>query len=436
VLETLKAAHTEGFSVIPHGAGHSYTDAALNTSEAVMDVTPMHRILSWDARQGVMNVEPGVTLQEMIQVSWKDGWWPVVTPSTARVTIGGCVAMNINGRNAWKSGPFGATILALEVAFPTGEVRTLTPKRDSQLFQAVVGSIGLLGIITAITIQLQRLDSGCVSVRKRSAAGMDEIFDVFAEEENGSDFLEAWLDGFARGERLGRGQVTCATYHPSDAVDDAPLATFASPGRLEESIVRIATRLVRPALFPVVKMANRVNSQWGGGNRAKKGKMHGLIPFAFWPGTFFTGYPALLPEGIETFQAFVPQEAAPLIFKEVLAYSQGQGCWPLWCVIKKHRQDPFLLSYQLDGFSLELNFARAGQPAQHLQNVLEQMIATVIDAGGRFYLAKDHFLTPAQYRQSVGEQVVETFLAIKQEFDPETRLQSDLFRRLFRPALT
>jgi FAD/FMN-containing dehydrogenase len=183
-------------------------------------------------------------------------------------------------------------------------------------------------------------------------------------------------------------------------------------------------------------MANRVNSQWGGGNRAKKGKMHGLIPFAFWPGTFFTGYPALLPEGIETFQAFVPQEAAPLIFKEVLAYSQGQGCWPLWCVIKKHRQDPFLLSYQLDGFSLELNFARAGQPAQHLQNVLEQMIATVIDAGGRFYLAKDHFLTPAQYRQSVGEQVVETFLAIKQEFDPETRLQSDLFRRLFRPALT
>ena len=104
-------------------------------------------------------------------------------------------------------------------------------------------------------------------------------------------------------------------------------------------------------------------------------------------------------------------------------------------MIKKHRQDPFLLSSQLDGFSLELNFARAGQPVQHLQNVLEQMIATVIEAGGRFYLAKDHFLTPAQYRQSVGEQVVETFLHIKQEFDPETRLQSDLFRRLFRPAL-
>jgi FAD/FMN-containing dehydrogenase len=72
---------------------------------------------------------------------------------------------------------------------------------------------------------------------------------------------------------------------------------------------------------------------------------------------------------------------------------------------------------------------------QQLQQVLQHMIATVIDAGGRFYPAKDHFLTAAQYRQSIGEQVVETFLQLKQEFDPETRLQSDLFRRLFQPAL-
>jgi FAD/FMN-containing dehydrogenase len=42
-------------------------------------------------------------------------------------------------------------------------------------------------------------------------------------------------------------------------------------------------------------------------------------------------------------------------------------------------------------------------------------------------------MTAAQYRQSVGEQAVETFLQFKQQFDPETRLQSDLFRRLFQP---
>jgi hypothetical protein len=94
------------------------------------------------------------------------------------------------------------------------------------------------------------------------------------------------------------------------------------------------------------------------------------------------------------------------------------------------------LSIQLDGFSLELNYARTSHSPQQelLKQVLLHMIATVIGVGGRFYLAKDHYMTAAQYRQSVGEDVVETFLQLKQQLDPEMRLQSDLFRRLFQPS--
>jgi len=435
MLETLAAARAQGLSVIPHGAGHSYTDAALNTGGVVLDVTPMRRILAWDVAQGIMRVEPGVTLQEMVQAAWEDGWWPVVSPSTGRVTVGGCAAMNVNGRNAWKCGPFGANILSLDVLFTTGEVRTFIPEQDPQLFHALVGSIGLLGIITSITVQLQRLASGSVSVHRQRAAGLDEIFSLFAEEEKSSDFMEAWLDGFARGDQLGRGHVTCATRCPSGPVGEAAFPTFADTGRVEQSFVSLAASLSRPVLRPAVHMANRVNYRWGGGNHMKNGQLRGLVPYTFWPGAFFSGYPVLLPQGIETFQAFVPQQAAPSIFKEVLRYSQQQDCWPLWCVIKKHQQDPYLLSYQVDGFSLEMNYARADQAAQHLQPVLQHMIATVIAAGGRFYLAKDHFMTAAQYRQSIGEAAVEAFLQLKQQFDPETRLQSDLFRRLFQPEL-
>src|SRR6185312_12025 len=96
IIKALAAARARGLSVIPHGAGHSYTDAALNTNGVVIDLTPMRRILSWDAAQGIMRVEPGVTLQEVIQVAWKDGWLPAVSPSTPHVTVGGCAAMNVN----------------------------------------------------------------------------------------------------------------------------------------------------------------------------------------------------------------------------------------------------------------------------------------------------------------------------------------------------
>ena len=119
IARALECAQTHGLSVIAHGAGHSYTDAALNTGGMVIDVRPMRQILGWDPAQGIMRVQAGVTLRQMVQVAAKDGWWPAVSPSTPEVTIGGCAAMNVNGRNAWKSEPFGATVLAMEVVWPT-----------------------------------------------------------------------------------------------------------------------------------------------------------------------------------------------------------------------------------------------------------------------------------------------------------------------------
>jgi decaprenylphospho-beta-D-ribofuranose 2-oxidase len=100
ISKALAVARTGGLCVLPHGAGHSYTDAALNTGGVVIDLRPLRRVLSWDATQGIMCVEPGVTLRDMLQVAWKDGWWPAVSPSTPEVTIGGCAAMNVNGKNA------------------------------------------------------------------------------------------------------------------------------------------------------------------------------------------------------------------------------------------------------------------------------------------------------------------------------------------------
>jgi decaprenylphospho-beta-D-ribofuranose 2-oxidase len=435
ISKALAVARTCGLSVIPHGAGHSYTDAALNTGGVVIDLKSMRRILSWDAARGIMRVEPGVTLRDMIQVAWKDGWWPAVSPSTPEVTIGGCAAMNVNGKNAWKAGPFGEHISAIDVMLASGDLCTLTPERDAQLFHVFIGSMGLLGIITSITVQLQHISSGHVAIRRRNAASLTEIFSIFTEEQQACDYLEAWLDGFAGGQQLGRGHVTCATL--CDNADEAriPLPMPGMIDWLETPFARLAATLGRPALLPGVRLANYANYWLDQRGPTSKKQQRDLISYTYWPPAALAGYHALFPSGVETFQAFAPRQHSQEIFEDVLRYSHQQDCMPLWCVIKQHRRDPFLLSYQLDGFSLELNYQRTHQTAQTLERTLRHMIALVIEAGGRFYLAKDHFLTHSQYRQSVGNEVVDTFLGLKQQYDPETLLQSDLFRRLFQPSL-
>ena len=431
IEKALEVARAHHLSVIPHGAGHSYTDSALNTAGMVMDVTPMHRILSWDAGQGIISVEPGVTLREVLQITSKDGWWLPISPSIPDVTVGGCAAMNVSGTNAWKCGPFGATILSLDVLLVAGEVRTLMPERDATLFHAFVGSLGLLGIITSITLQLRRIPSGSVIMGRNSAPSLDGIFAAFAEREPHSDFMEAWLDGFADGRRLGRGFVTYATLNNTSGDASSPTSRSGIFDRFETQLARLTAGAARPMLLPAIKIANRASYWMSRLDNQSTGRQRPLFPYTYWPSAAFAGYHRLFPEGVETFQAFVPGSAAPEIFRQLLNYSHRQGYLSVWCIIKQHRNDPYLLSYQVDGFSLELNYQRTAQTAEALQQMLHYMIALVIEAGGRFYLAKDHFLTGVQYRQSIGDKAVDTFLRLKKQYDPDQLLQSDIFRRLF-----
>ena len=149
----------------------------------------------------------------------------------------------------------------------------------------------------------------------------------------------------------------------------------------------------------------------------------------------YSGYRTLLPQGTETFQAFVPRSQAEVLFKEIMRRSQENNFMPLWCIIKQHRRDPFLLSYQVDGFSLEVNYQIVPQTVQRLHKMLRELMNLVIVAGGRFYLAKDSLLTTTLYRRSVGGAAVETFLHLKQLYDPEMLFQSNLFRRVFQASL-
>jgi decaprenylphospho-beta-D-ribofuranose 2-oxidase len=59
-----------------------------------------------------------------------------------------------------------------------------------------------------------------------------------------------------------------------------------------------------------------------------------------------------------------------------------------------------------------------------------------VDAGGRFYFAKDAVLRPADVLRAFGRERIDAFLALKARLDPEDVLMSDLWRRIIeRPPL-
>jgi FAD/FMN-containing dehydrogenase len=227
--------------------------------------------------------------------------------------------------------------------------------------------------------------------------------------------------------------VTSAIFSPAGAKVWPPMPNPGLADQLAEAMISRTGGLLRAVFVPGVPMANRARYWWGrrpmGGARTPVRR--GLLAYTFYSPVAFAGYHRVLPGGFEAFQAFIPAARAHQTFVELLRYSQQQGCLPIWCIIKAHRSDRFLLSYQVDGFSLELYYPRDSRSWPNLEKVLSQMTDIAVSAGGRFYLAKDHFLTASQYRRSLGDSTVEEFVQLKRRLDPEDLWQSDVYRRLF-----
>ena len=82
---------------IARGLGRSYGDAALNAGGQVLGLHRLDRYISFDAATGVLACEAGATLEQIIADFAPRGWFPMVTPGTKFVTVGGCIASSNRG---------------------------------------------------------------------------------------------------------------------------------------------------------------------------------------------------------------------------------------------------------------------------------------------------------------------------------------------------
>ena len=99
------------------------------------------------------------------------------------------------------------------------------------------------------------------------------------------------------------------------------------------------------------------------------------------------------------------------MFREQLALCLKHGLPSYLAVMKRHRPDKFLMTHSLDGYSLALDFKVNDKNRAKLWSLAQQMNRRVLEAGGRFYFAKDSTLTPEMHA-SFWENVQSTVLLI------------------------
>ena len=355
-------------------------------------------------------------------------------------TLGGCLAMNVHGKNNWQAGTVGDHCLEVDLMLPSGEQRTLRRGQEDELLKAVIGSFGQLGILTRIRWQLKKLETGTVEVRALPVSSLGEMLQTIDEAKDGCEYVVGWLDAFSKGKTLGRGQIHLANSLGKDRVK-RPAQSF-ELGRQE-----LSGHLFGFPRSQLWRGARLFNHPWGMksvnwtkyalARTVQKNSTYpqSMVRFQFLLDSI-PGWERAYPRegGLIQHQSFVPKEAAEEVFRQQLEICQRHKMPSYLAVVKRHRPDDFLLSHGVDGFSLALDFPVTPQNKDRLWAMVREISLPVVAAGGRFYPAKDGALPGELYRATFREGQLKRFGELKRQLDPQGILTSSLAERLL-PAM-
>ncbi len=425
-VETIARAVTRAGErgVIARGLGRSYGDPAQNAGGLVVDMTALNRIHSIDPDSALVDLDAGVSLDQLMREALPYGLWVPVLPGTRQVTIGGAIANDIHGKNHHSAGSFGNHVVSMDLITADGNVRTLTPEGpDAELFWATVAGIGLTGIIVRATIRMKKTETAYFAVDADRTANLDETLGLFTDGSDlGYDYSMSVPDLISSDGRLGRATFSRGSLA---TVDQLPPKLRAEPLKFDAPQL-----LTLPDVFPN-GLGNKltfglINELWQKTvpKKGARGKIQNLTQFYHPLDMISEWNRAYGSKGFLQYQFSVPFGAEGQL-KAICRKISTSGNYSFLNVLKRMGDaNPAPMSWPSPGWMLSVDFPIKDGLGRFCTELDEDVLA----AGGRLYTAKDSRTSPETFAKMYPR--LEEWRKVRAAVDPEGVFASDMSRRL------
>lgn len=408
--ETLKGIIAKRNDLIPHGNGRSYGDSALSSN--IIEVRQRDYFIDFDEKSGLLHLQSGILLSEILEHFIPRGWFLKVTPGTKLITVGGAIASDVHGKNHHIEGCFSECTKEFRIMLANGEVVTCSKDSFPELFKATCGGQGLTGIILDAKIYLKKINSQYIDQTTIKTENLKETFEAF-EEYGDKPYSVAWTDCLAKGDKIGRSLLMVG-----DFMDDGILGY---PDMPERSI---------PFNFPTFalnKWSVRVfNYFYYGKCKTRLSKQRVGINNFFYPLDAIGNWNRIYgKKGFTQYQFIFPKETSYEGLEEILRAIADSGKGSFLAVLKLYgKANGNYLSFPMEGYSLALDF-KIEKGIFALLNKLDEI---VLKHKGRIYLTKDARVSKETFEQGYPE--VDAFRQFRKENKMETKFQSLQSKRL------
>ncbi len=408
--ENLKEIVNQHHELIPYGNGRSYGDSALN--DKIIYMKPMDYFIDFDEESGLLHVQSGVLLSEILEHFVPRGWFLKVTPGTKFITIGGAIASDVHGKNHHLEGCFSECVEEFNIMLSDGEIVTCTKGATPDLWKATCGGMGLTGVILDAKIYLKQIRSQYIDQITIKTKNLQETFDAF-ESYKDKPYSVAWIDCLAKGNTIGRSLLMVGDFRCDGKLDYKPT--------VQKSI---------PFNFPSFALNNwsvrAFNRLYYGKVKDSISKQRVDIDTFFYPLDAIGHWNRIYGKnGFTQYQFILPKETSFKGLEEILTTISDSGKGSFLAVLKLYgKANENWLSFPMEGYSLALDF----KIEKGLFDLLDKLDKIVEKYKGRIYLTKDVRVSKDTFEKGYPE--IQKFREFRKENKMDIKFQSYQSKRV------